>query len=159
MEDSNPAKLFLLPNKFKIVGGIFLSIGIILAVFRFYYGIKPDFLHVSVFSIYSTFLETNYFSMIKNNISEEIVGLLILFGLCFMAFSKEKNENGAIQSIRLNVMFLSVIVNLALVGFTFLFVYGLAFAKIMVINLYSVLIIYIILFKVQLYANSQKNFL
>lgn len=147
MHDFNPAKLFLLPNKSKIVGGIFLGIGIALAVVRFSCGIKPEFLHVSVFSIYSTFLETKYFSVITNNIFEEIVGLFVLIGLFMIAFSKEKDENDKVQMIRLSSMYLSVFINTLLLGLAFFFVYGLAFVEMMVLNLYSILIIFLIIFR------------
>lgn len=157
MKDPNPAKLFLLPNRFKIVGGILLFIGIVLGVIRFYFGLKPDYLKISVLSVYSAFLETKYFSVITNNISEEIVGLLVLIGLFMIAFSKEKDENDNVQMIRLSSMYLSVFINTLLLALSFFFVYGIAFAEMMALNLYSVLIIFIITFKVQLYPYLQKN--
>ncbi len=149
MKDPNPAKLFLLHNRFKIVGGILLFIGMVLGVIRFYFGLKPDYLKINVFSVYSKFLDTKYFSVITNNISEEIVGLLVLIGLFMMAFSKEKDEKDKVQMIRLSSMYLSVFINTLLLALSFFFIYGLAFAEMMVLNLYSILIIFLIIFRIK----------
>ena len=78
---------WLLPRFFRFIG-IFLTLaGIVLTILRFWAGIKPDFLEMKVFVIYSAYLETHEFSLITNNISEEICGIVLLLGLFFLAFS------------------------------------------------------------------------
>ena len=157
MHEFIPAKLFLLPNRSKIVGGIFLLIGIVLAIVRFYFGIKPEFLHITVFSIYSKFLGTKFLSLIANNIFEEIVLLLILLGLFMVAFSKEKDEDEQVKMIRLSSMYLSVFINTLGLALSFFFIFGLAFAEVMVLNLFSVLIIYLIIFRFKYYLFQKKG--
>ncbi|MCA2005047.1 MAG: hypothetical protein LDL01_04545, partial [Ignavibacterium sp.] len=75
------------------VGLLLVVLGVISAYTRFYLGIKPSFLTIPVFTIYSSFIDTKTFQIITNNISEEIVILLLLIGLLLINFSKEKFED------------------------------------------------------------------
>jgi len=144
-------RLFLFPNKFKYLGIVFLILGLIASFTRFYLGIKPEFLNVKVFSVYSSFLESKYFTFTNNNIFEEICGILILLGLLFWAFSKEKEETKVILEIRLLSIFQSVFLNIIFLLITQVFVFGLGFIYIMILNLYSTLIFYLIIFYFRLY--------
>lgn len=151
MNKSALNKIFLLPNKFRIFGGLLLISGLILSIVRFYYGIKPEFLNLKVFSIYSSFIEEKYFSFTTNNIFEEICGLLILSGLFFIAFSKEKSECDAIQEIRFRSIYNAVFLNLILLVFSFIFIYGLGFVYVLIFNIYLGLILFILIFQYYLF--------
>ncbi len=150
MSDIKKAKLFL-PNYFKIVGIALLIPGIIAVVLRFYYSIKPEFLNVKVFAVYSIYIDTKYFKVISNNISEEIVALLILTGLFFIALSQEIIENEDLVFIRLHSFILSVYLNFIFILFSLFFVFGIAFIQVLMLNMVSFLVIYIIIFNIYLY--------
>ena len=105
-------------------------------------GIKPGFLDVKVFAIYCRYFDTKYFSVIGNNISEEICGVFLLAGLFFITFAKEKKENDGIMYIRLRSFFLAIYANSILLLLSFFFVYGFGFLAIMVINLFSMFILF-----------------
>jgi len=137
----------LLPRKLKIAGWIFFILGVILAVVRFYFGIKLSIFDIKVFAIYSNYFETNYFKVIQNHVSEEVTALFLLIGLLLIAFTKEKIEDEAISALRLKSLILTFYINTILIVLSFLFVYGFGFINIIVINIFSPLIIYIILFK------------
>ena len=142
----------LFPSKFRIVG-LFLAVtGSILGIIRFYYGIKPEFFNLKVFAIYSKFLETKYFEIIPNHFSEEITGILILVGLVFIVFAKEQNENKSIDSIRLQSLVISVYLNSIFLILSLLFVFGIGFISVLIINMYSLLIIYLITFRIRIIA-------
>lgn len=134
-----------LPNKIRIYGWVILLFGIILGVSRFYFGIKPEFLNIKVFAVYSKYFETNYFTVIENHVSEELTALLLLVGLFIISFTKEKIENDSVTSIRYKSLILTFYINTVLVVLSFLFVYGFGFINILVINVFSPFIIYIIL--------------
>jgi hypothetical protein len=148
-------KLFL-PNKFRIFGWIILLIGIVLGVARFYFGIKLEFLDIKVFAVYSKYFETNYFKVIDNHVSEELIALLLLVGLFCISFTREKIENDYISAIRYKSLILTFYINAVLIALSFLFVYGIGFVTVLVINVFSPFIIYIILLKYFLYK-SQKT--
>ncbi len=145
-----PKKLFLIPNKFKFIGYALIIIGIALSVLRFQIGIKPDFLDVKVFAIYSSFIESNYFLVMTNNIFEEICGLIILTGFFMAAFSKEKEESENISQIRLYSFYYAFYINLVFLIFAQLFTFGFGFVRMLIYNMYSVMFIFIILFQLNL---------
>jgi len=146
----------LLPNKLRIYGWIILLFGIVLGLIRFYFGIKLEFLNIKVFAVYSKYFETNYFKVIENHVSEELTALLILVGLFFISFTKEKTENDFSSTLRYKSLILTFYINTALVFLSFLFVYGFGFINILVINVFSPFIIYVILLKYFLY-NAPKT--
>ena len=137
-------KLFL-PNKIRIYGWVILLFGLILGVIRFYFGIKPEFLNIKVFAVYSKYFGTNYFKVIENHVSEELTALLILVGLFVISFTKEKIENESVSVIRYKSFILTFYINTQIIVLSFLFVYGFGFINILVINVFSPFIIYIIL--------------
>jgi len=146
----------LLPNKLRIYGWIILLFGVVLGITRFYFGIKLELLNIKVFAVYSKYFETNYFRVIDNHVSEELTALLILVGLFFISFTKEKTENDFSSTLRYKSLILTFYINTALVFLSFLFVYGFGFINILVINVFSPFIIYVILLKYFLY-NAPKT--
>ncbi|WP_337873201.1 hypothetical protein [Ignavibacterium sp.] len=146
---------FLIPHKYKIVGIVLLILGIISAYLRFYLGIKPSYLNLPVFAFYSSFLDTKTFQVITNNISEEIVSLILLLGLLLINFSKEVVENDKVNSIRLFSFVSSVLLNSVILIFSVLFIYGFAFVNVLMFNIFSQMIIYQIIFRI-LFIKNQK---
>ncbi len=148
---------FLLPHKLRFVGVFLLISGLVAAYLRFWLGIKPASLTVPVFSVYSTFLETKTFHIITNNISEEIVALLLLIGLLLLNFSKEKSEDELVSSFRYKALFYSVLINSLFLILCTLFIYGFAFVSILMFNMFSQLMIYQIIFRFLIYRNKVKT--
>lgn len=147
---------FLLPHKFMFVGLLLVGLGIFSACIRFYLGIKPSFLTIPVFTIYSSFIDTKTFQIITNNISEEIVILFLLIGLLLITFSKEKFENDIINEYRFKAFFYSVLVNSILLLLSTVFIYGFAFVGILSVNIFSQLFIYQIFFRTYIFVNKHK---
>lgn len=134
-----------MPNNIRIYGWVILLFGLILGVIRFYFGVKPEFLNIKVFAVYSKYFETNYFKVIENHVSEELTALLILVGLFVISFTKEKIENESVSAIRYKSFILTFYINTLIIVLSFLFVYGFGFINILVINVFSPFIIYFIL--------------
>lgn len=147
---------FLLPHKFMFVGLLLVVLGVISAYTRFYLGIKPSFLTIPVFTIYSSFIDTKTFQIITNNISEEIVILLLLIGLLLINFSKEKFEDDIVDNFRFKALLYSVLINSILLLLSTVFIYGLAFISILSINIFSQLFIYQIFFRIFIIVNKRK---
>lgn len=149
---------FLLPHKIKFVGIVLFLLGLVAAYLRFYIGLKPSYLTVPVFAVYSSFLETKTFQVIKNNVSEEITALLLLLGLFAINFSKEVIENEKVDSLRLFSFASSVLLNTMILIFCVLFIFGFAFVNVLMFNMFSQLMIYQIIFRIH-YIKNKKKFL
>lgn len=147
----------LFPRTFKIPGVILFLIGFSLGLVRFYFGIKPKFFDVKVFSIYSQYFETSYFKVISNHISEELTALFLITGLLLICFSKEKDENESLNQIRLKSLILTFYINTGLILLSFIFIYGFVFINVIVLNLISPFIIYLITFNWLKYKFSRAN--
>ncbi len=147
---------YLLPKGFRSAGVIFTSVGTILGIMRFYFGVKPDLLDQKVFAVYSVYLKTRTMKVESNQLIEEIVGLLVILGLFMIAFAREKNESPQISSIRLKAFFISFYINMAFQIFSILFTFGLAFIYMTVLNLVLPLSIYIIAFQIMVGIERKK---
>ncbi len=156
---TNSFKL-LLPYHFKAWGWGILIPGLVLGIVRFYFGIKLRVFDIKIFAIYSSYLETKYFTVIENHYSEEVAGLLLFIGLIFIAFSEEKIENDNLQSIRLKAIIFSIYINSLLIILSFLFIFGFGFIEVLIANLYSFLIMYILILKLLIKKNQKivQNF-
>ena len=149
---------FLLPNKFKKFGWILLVPSIIFGILMFFfkfYDFKP--LEFKVFAIANISFGDCYFCIIKDNISNEIIGILLLLSLIMIAFSKEKNEDEFIAKTRLDSLVWATYVNYAILLFCFLFFYGFGFMYVMIFNMFTILIFFIIRFYYIIYKSNKSE--
>jgi len=147
----------LLPNRYKKIGWFILVpatiLGLILAFNEFSY----DWLHARVFSIANDARGDyyEYFKVRDANITNTIVGALFLIGAMLVSFSKEKNEDEFIAELRLSSLLWAVCVSYLLLLLAFLLVFGEPFLDVMVYNMFTILIIFIVRFNYILYKNSK----
>jgi hypothetical protein len=147
-------KRFLLPNRFKLVGWLILLISLSLWIYSVFI-IKGEipFLKTSTFSIISSeFLkETEYFAVIQTNLTYTLTGILFIIGGLFVAFSREKVEDEFISKLRLVSFQWSFLINHILLLFLFIFVYGMDFMNVLIYNMFTTLILFIIHFHYLMY--------
>ncbi len=149
----------LLPYRYKKIGWFlfipFMLLGLIITIFD----IQVDELTFNTFAIFydKENMSVGFLSIVNDNLTNEIVAVLFLTGALLVMFSKEKNEDEYIASIRLNALLWSVLVNYILLIFMFVFVYGFIFLNVMVYNMFTTLIIFIFRFNYILYKNSKLN--
>ncbi len=146
----------LLPYYFQPVGLILILPGAFFLILRFYYEIKPTILDIKFFAFYSTYLGSKYFTVIENHFTEELGGALLFLGLAFVALSKEKDEKPVYNDIRLKAFLVTFIAMYFYLFLAILFVYGLAFIKIILLGLVIQSLIYIVVLKYFLYL-FRKN--
>lgn len=132
---------YLLPFPFKIVGLVLTIIGIALALISLWFPIE---LQSPVFAFYSSFLEEKYFSVIRNNLADELIMLLLLAGASLMVFSKEKTEFEGISLIRGRTLFRALLMNTFFTLMGILFIYGSGFIYVLVLNLVSLQWLYLL---------------
>ena len=134
---------FLLPYRWKLAGIFLLIAGTVSAIFYIWFDFR---FKVPVFAVYSSFLETKLFSVFRTNFSEELTLLLLISGLSLVIFSKDKNEFEGLDLIRSRALFKALAVNNILLFLSVLLIYGSGFIAILVINIFSFFIFYLLFF-------------
>jgi hypothetical protein len=121
-------------------------VGTISAIIFIFFDFK---FKIPVFAVYSSFLETNFFTSFKTNFSDELTLLLFISGLALIVFSQEKKETEYLDSLRLNAFFRALIANTFFLLLSVLFVYGSGFIAILIVNIFSFFIFYLFFFYLQ----------
>ena len=148
----------LLPTRYKKIGWIILIPATIAGIILSFTGFESDWLQATVFAIFNDaiFGEKQFFSFIHTNITNTVIAIFFIAGAMMVSFSKEKNEDEFIEKLRLSSLLWAVCVSYLLLLFAFAFVYGAAFLNVMIYNMFTVLIIFIIRFNYILYKNSKS---
>lgn len=131
---------YLLPHRFRWAGLACLVAGMAALVIYQWFDFR---IMMPVFAVFSSFLQTKYFTVIQTNAADEIMLLLLLAGLFILSFTREKNESGDMDRIRARALALAFMTNTALLLFAVLFFYGNGFLGILFLNLFSPFIFYI----------------
>ncbi len=149
----------LLPNKFKTIGWLILIPTSILGLSVIYADYSSDWLNLKTFAIiHKDFNQkTEMFTYVETNLTNTLLGSLFIIGALLVSFSKEKMEDEYISSLRLSSLMWAVLLNYLILLLSFLFVYGLSFLDIMVYNMFTVLIIFILRFHYLIYKNSKNT--
>jgi FlaA1/EpsC-like NDP-sugar epimerase len=111
-----------------------------------------------MFTIYSGGLQKHpvVFGFTKVNLTGTIVGILFLIGAIFVAFSKEKREDEYIAGIRLESLLWATYINYGVLLFCFIFFYSFEFLYVMIFNMFTILIFFIIRFYYMLYRSDKS---
>ena len=117
----------LLPHGFRFPGYIFLIAGSVFGIMRFWFDIKPKFLVMRPYAIYSEYLGEKYMHFIRDNMSEELVGILLVMGAWLVALSRDKDETEEKAELRSRAFYISAYIQMGFLVFSLLFTYGIAF--------------------------------
>lgn len=143
---------FLFPYKYKNVGWLVLIPSVIIGMITLITSYEPNFLNFQVPALFidAFFGERRFFGIVKNNVLNEILGILIILSALLVAFSKEKVEDEFISKIRLESLVWAVYINYGVLLLAFIFIFDLAFLWVMVFNMFTILFFFIIRFNWQL---------
>lgn len=154
----------LFPHYLKRIGWIIAIPAFILGILVVFLDFQLAILDCKVFAIYSSGIDffsrsTTFFGTIQNNVTDEVAAVLFLIGAILVAFSKEKQEDEFIVKTRLESLLWATYLNYAILLICFLFFYEFGFFYVMIFNLFTVLIFFIIRFYYILNAakNSQSH--
>jgi hypothetical protein len=136
-------KMFLLPYRFKLVGWILVIAALILTGFYMWFDFN---LKMPVFALISSFLETRMLVTFRTNVADELIMLLFIIGMGMAVGSKERIETEAIVKVRAAAMIKALFTNSILLLISVLFVYGSVFITILVLNLVSFQVFYLLFF-------------
>lgn len=133
---------FLLPHSFKKLGWVLLIPSVVFGVFVQHFEFYIEGFDLAI-------------GTDENNMTNELAGALILISGFFVAFSKEKVEDELVSRIRLESLQWSVYLNYGLLLGALLFVYGEDFFVVMVYNMFTILIFFIVRFHFVLYVRDK----
>jgi small-conductance mechanosensitive channel len=143
---------YLFPNNFKKIG---YAIAIPFALILILHICKVPYLNFDfkTFGIISTsgIMEDVWFTATSTDFQATIVPVILIIGLLFIAFSKEKIEDEMIEKIREQSLVWAVIINSIILVLAILLIYGLPYLYLLIIQIFSVLILFIAKFNVELY--------
>ena len=88
---------------------------------------------------------------------EEIGGVLLITGLFFIAFSKEKVEPEILNQLRLRTFYISSYFNLIYILISILFFYGFGFVGALTFFAVGWLVIYILVFRYLVYRLGRTD--
>ncbi len=140
---------YLFSNRYKKVGWLLFIPGFILGLVFLICQSEISLFNFKVFSIeeQAIFSDTNFFSILENNILNELSSILIISGALLIAFSKEKSEDEFISKIRLESLLWATYINYAILLLAIIFVFDTTFLWVLVLNMFTLLIFFLIRFK------------
>ncbi len=139
---------YLFPPRFKKYGLMVLIPSIIMGLFMVITGYEPALFDAKVFAL---FVEnypsgSDILKFTNNNIFDEIIAVLLIVSALLVTFSKEKDEDEYIQKIRLESLVWATYANYAVLLLAIVFVYDLSFLWVMIFNMFTLLVFFIIRF-------------
>jgi hypothetical protein len=146
----------LLPNRFKLIGLLgfipFLALGIAVRFFDF------GFSFLTRKDVWRLVTE-NGSSNISDfqNYSDELALSGIIISLLLIAFSREKQEDEFISQLRLESLQWAVLINYLLLLAATWIVYQFAYLDVMMYNMLTVLLLFILRFHILLWKNKYST--
>jgi hypothetical protein len=146
---------FLFPHSFKLPGLIILSLSLISGVvYLILDGPEPELLNSKAFSIFGD----NIFLGKTNNLLDEILSLGLIIGALLSGFSREKVEDEYINQIRLESLVWAMYINFAILIIAIILISGIDFMNVMMYNMFTVLLFFVIRFHIILWAKNRRSY-
>jgi fatty acid desaturase len=99
-----------------------------------------------VFAIFSSYLENKLFVTFTTNVTDDLILLLLVSGFTLIVFSREKNEVENSDNLRFLAVGKALIWNTLFLILSILFVFGSGFIVVLVVNLFSLPLLYLLFF-------------
>ncbi|MDD3771436.1 MAG: hypothetical protein BGP01_08270 [Paludibacter sp. 47-17] len=149
---------YLFPNRFKKIGWFLFVPGVLLGILYLMYPSDISLFNMNVLVIAEEeiFSNTNFLSISENYVLDEIASILLITGALLIAFSKEKSEDEFIAKIRLESLVWATYVNYAILILAIMFVYEMTFLWVLVFNMFTLLIFFLIRFNWALYTSKNQ---
>ncbi|MES2828717.1 MAG: hypothetical protein V4687_11190 [Bacteroidota bacterium] len=149
---------FLISSKCKVYGWMIFFIALGLNVFC--YSIYPN-LNEENISLEIKALEWrtdgSFDGGMKQNMQQEILSSLIIIGLLMISFSREKDEDEYITSIRLKSWQWAVLISYGILLIANLLIYGSNFLSFMLYNMLTVLVVFIAKFNYSMWMLRKER--
>lgn len=148
---------FLFSHKYKPLGWFLFLIGLVLGIILMFNDIDYPKWEMNVFPLIgeNDIFSKTPFTWNKDNIADELAAILLIIGGILVAFSKTKDEDEFISKIRMESLIWATYVNYLVLLFAILFVFDLAFFNVMICNMVTILLFFIIRFHYVLYKSKK----
>jgi hypothetical protein len=100
--------------------------------------------------------EINFFKIIKDDFDFELISILFIIGGFLLGFSRQKIEDEYINQIRLQSLLIATYVHFAIVIFLMLSFYGLDYLYVIMINMFTILWIFNLVFYYKLFRLKKQ---
>ncbi|MCZ8145168.1 hypothetical protein [Flavobacterium sp.] len=150
---------FLFPNSWKMVGWLLFIPGIMLVLVGSFLNVSlDDFLQTKVLALYSDPIlgTSGWFTWVENGIADELLTVMVIGDGLLVGFSKTKNEDEMISSLRYESLVWATYLNYGIILFTTLFVFGVAYMNVLIHNLFTLLFFFILRFHYRIYKVSKS---
>jgi hypothetical protein len=148
----------LLPYEYKKIGWFIFIPATLFSVILLLSDFSDFKINTKVFALYSQELmgQSQWMKIVQTNISHTIAGLGFIIGALLIAFSREQKEDEFIAQLRLSSLQWAVLLNYVLLLLSFLFIYGIGFLNVMLYNMFTVIILFIIRIHYVLYRHTKS---
>lgn len=143
-------KNYLFPTTFRKIGWCLFVPFVIMGLICLFNGNDDSWLKVSVFSVIP-------WGVIKNSLFDEISVIGLAISLLFIAFSREKDEDECIASIRSSSLIWATIAGYLLLIVCTMLIYDLPYLNFVFIDLFMILILFITKYNIELYKFRRSN--
>ncbi|TDQ32323.1 hypothetical protein [Zeaxanthinibacter enoshimensis] len=149
---------YLFDPKWKKWGWIILIPAILLGLFTVITDWEPALLDIEMYGPFITDYsgEGSESGYLDNNLMNEICGILLILGGLLVAFSKQQEEDEFIQKLRLESLVWATYGNYIILILGFVFVYDFGFFWVMLFNMFTVLLLFILKFHWDLWKLKQS---
>jgi hypothetical protein len=148
---------YLLNNKYKPLGWFLLTIGLLIGSYILFIGDLNWTMRVFPLLGEEGFIsKTPSLEWSDNEIEDELASLLFIAGGLIVAFSKTADEDEFISKIRLESLMWATWVNYIILFFAVLFVFDMPFFNVMIYNMFTVLLLFILKFHYEV-AKSKRT--
>jgi hypothetical protein len=153
---------FLLPYRLKAIGWILFVPSAIFLLIVLFTGldIKPQFFDAKVLSLLPKGLfasNAKLAEIIPQNIFIDLVCIVCIAAGILVAFSKEKNEDEFIGKLRLESLVWATYATYAILIFSIIFFYEVAFLTVLMVNMFTLLAVFIVRFNFTLFKLKRQN--
>jgi hypothetical protein len=148
---------FLFPRQFKKIGWLLFLPALAVALIVPFTALNIDeMLTTKVFAIVDDglFAKAGFFRFNENSIGDELLLSFLIIGGVLVGFSKLRNEDEYIAKIRYESLVWATYFNFGVMFLATIFVYGSAYFNVLVANVFTLLLFFIIRFHIKL---SQIN--
>jgi len=95
--------------------------------------------------------------MTQTNLADELAFIFTLAGLLWLVCSREKKEGPETDTLRYKALVYSVLINSGFLLFSVLFIFGIGFIHVMIVNLFSQVVFYLVIFRILRWSDSCKG--
>lgn len=152
---------FLLKHTYKLPLGLVLLISGVLGAICFFGDYQPAWLNAHFGSLTRFTIGSPHGDIVVgngyNNLADELAAFLMLISALGLMFCAEKHEDEYIGVLRLNAMYWAMTANILLLCLVLFFVYDVAFFMVMVANIFSVPLLFILRFQWLLFRLKARD--